>query len=167
MASPGEDFRKYWTADFYNRLQAMLGRSQRSTGTGRVTVSNTPDGSQIVVPSGRQAVSTIQGVIAGGAAPSVSDGTEILDPCAFAAYSVQAAYFILAAGTATLSVQIDGTPISWLDSLAISSVATKIFIPNPAPDLTNVVGVGSQLSIVLTGSSGTAAGLSFSLNTPF
>lgn len=167
MASAGEDFRKYYTADFYNRLIGLLGRSQRSTGSGRVVVSNTRDGSQIVVPKDRSAVSTIQGVLTGGSTPAVADGTEILDPYAFAAYSIQAAYFVLSAGTTTLSVQINGTPVTWLDSLAISTVPTVIFIANPVPDLTHVMTVGSQLSIVLSGSSGTSAGLSFSLNTPF
>ena len=167
MASPGEKLREVWTADFANQLRALLARSQRVVGAGPVTVSNTKNGSQIVLPRGRQAVSTIQGQLAGGTAPSLSDGTEILDPYAFASYSIQAAYFILSAGTTTLTVNINGTPVSWLSALSISTVATIIQIPSPVPDLTHVIPVEGELTFVFSGSSSDAAGFSFSLNCPF
>lgn len=167
MASSGDRLRSLWTAAFYNKLQALLKQSVKASGAGPVTVTQTKDGIQVVLPRGRRAVSTLQGLLVGGSDPGVTDGTTIIDPCAWDAYSIQAAYFVLSAGTTTLTVMVNSTAVSWLDSLAISGTPAKLFIANPVPDLTHVLAPGDQLSIVLSGSSSDAAGLMFSLNCPF
>lgn len=165
MASPGDSIRSVITAAWVNRVNAML-QGNKLTGVGPVVVSPGKNGAQIVMPRAKVPVSTLQGVLTGGSAPTVSDGETIIDLYAFNAYSIQGAAFVLAAGTATVSVEIDGTPISWLDSIAVTTSILYIPIANPAPDLTNLVGVGSELSIVIAGAS-SATGLSFSLNVPY
>lgn len=166
MANPGDSFRSTWTAAFYNRLQAALKQLDQITGTGGAVVSKGKSGIQISVKPQRSPVSTLQGILAGGSAPSVSDGTTIIDLSAFNAYSITAGAFVLGAGTTNLTVAVNGTPVSWLNNLAITTTLLLKNIPTPPPDLTHVLDPGDQLTIVLSGSSG-ASGLSFSLNTPF
>lgn len=167
MASTGDSFRSLWTADLYNKIQALLGKTTRATGAGPVSVTNTRDGTQIVVGRQRFPVSTIQGLLTGGAAPSVSDGTIVIDPYAWNAYSIQGAYFVLLTGSTTLTVQVDGTPVSWLTNIAVTGAGMPISIPSPVTDLTHVINPGAKLSIILSGSSSDATALSFSLNCPF
>lgn len=166
MAQAGDKFRSVWTAQFYNQLVAFMAGG-KLTAAGRASVTPGRSGTSLVVTDPRSPVSTLQGILTGGDVPAVSDGTTIIDLFAFNAYSIQAAAFILSAGTTTLSVQINGVPVSWLDSIPVSDTMASIAIPVPPPDLTHVVPPGAQLTIVLSGSSGDAAGLSFSLNVPF
>lgn len=167
MASPGDSFRGVWTAAFYNQLQAFMGRGNKITGSGGLQVSSDRSGTQIVAPPQRNAVSTLQGTIVGGAAPACADGTTILDMFAWNAYSVQGGAFITEAGTTVISVQVNGIPITWLDGITVDSTGVVIAIDTPAPDRTNVVPVGAQLTIVTSSSSGDCTGLQFNLNTPF
>lgn len=167
MASPGESLRDTWTASYKNRLDALLTAFGRMTGSGNVQVSPGKNGLNIVVPPSRNAVSTLQGILAGGDPPAVDDGTVILDLYAFNAYSLQAGIFVLSAGTATVTVFVDSSPVSWLTNIAVSTSLANISIPNPVTDLTHIVAVGSQLSVQISSASIDAAGLSFSFNVPF
>lgn len=167
MASPGDSFRSVWTSSFYNQLQAMIGRGNKITGSGGLQVSSDRSGTQICAPIPRSAVSTLQGTIVGGSAPACSDGTTTLDMFAWNAYSVQGGAFITASGTTTISVQVNGVAITWLDGIVVDSVGVAIAIATPPPDTTNVVPVGAQLTIVTSSSSGDCAGLNFNLNVPF
>lgn len=168
MASPGEPLRNYWTADFYNRLNALLGNggSAPITTSGPLSAAGGKKGTQIVAPPNRSPLSTIQGYVVGGTAPAVSDGTEVIDAYAWGAYSIQAAYFVLSAGTTTVTVKINGTAVSWLNGISVSTTPTVIKIAVPVPNLSHVVPVGGQLTIVTSSSSG-ASGLAFSFNVPF
>lgn len=167
MPSPGDSLRQVWTAGFYNQLRDFMGRGAVITGSGGINVANTKNGLQISAGQPRNAVSTLQGTIVGGAAPACADGTTVLDIFAWNAYSVQGGAFITAAGTTEISVQVNGVPISWLDAIAVDSTGIVIPIPDPLPDLTHVIPVGAQLTIVTSSSSGDCTGLSFNLNTPF
>lgn len=167
MASPGDKFREVWTADFYNRVNGMLVAFQKISGTNGVQVSSGKTGIQISLSSVSRPVSTLQGVLAGGTPSGVTDGAVILDLAAFDPYAIQAGAFVLFSGTCTVSVLVGTTPISWLNNIAVSTTLSNTPISVPAPDLTNVVARGAQLSIVISGSSGDAAGLNFSLNAPF
>ena len=167
MPSPGDSLRSVWTAQFANDLLALLGRGNKITGAGRLTVSPGRGGTQLVVPDPPTPVSTLQGILTGGDAPGCTDGTVVLDLFAWNAYSIQGGAFITSAGSTTISVQVNGVPISWLDAIAVDVTGPVIKIPVPPPDLTHVVPPGAQLSIVISGSSGDCAGLAFSLNVPF
>lgn len=168
MAAPGDNFRKVWTADFYNRLRQLLEQQGTMiTVSGRGGASTGKRGSQIVIPKQQNPLSTIQGVLSGGSAPSVTDGTVVIDPYAWLGYSIQAAYFVCAAGTTNATVLVGGTPVSWLNSLPITASGHAVFIANPPPDLTHLIPTGESLSIQLSGSSSNCTGFQFSLNCPF
>lgn len=167
MASPGDKLQSVWTAAFYNELRAFVGLGNRITGAGGIQVAQGKNGVSIVAPPARGAISTLQGTIVGGAAPDCNDGTTVLDIFAWNAYSVQGGAFITAAGTTVISVQVNGVPVSWLDAITVDPVGIVIPLPDPLPDLTHVIPVGAQLTIVTSSSSGDCAGLSFSLNVPF
>lgn len=167
MASPGDSFRNVWTSSFYNQLQALVGRGNKITGSGGLNVSSDKSGTQIAAGIPRSAVSTLQGILVGGDAPACTDGTTVLDVYAWNAYSVQGGAFITTAGTAVISVQVNGVPISWLDGLTVDNTGLVVPIPNPITDLTQVVPVGAQLTIVTSSCSGDCAGLGFTLNVPF
>lgn len=168
MPAPGDKLRSVWTADFANRLMALLtANGQQVTVAGRGYASNSRRGSQIVIPAQQSPVSTIQGQLAGGTPISVSDGTEIIDPYAWGAYSIQGAYFKTSAGTTVATVFVNGTPVSWLTAIAVGGGGVLTPIPNPVLDLTHVLAVGDILSIQLASSSGDCAGFQFSLNCPF
>lgn len=167
MAAPGQPLREVWTADFYNQLRALLRAVSRASGSGPLQVTGGKGGLQFSLARQRNPLSTLQGEISGGSQGAVTDGTTILDLYAWGGYSIQAAAFILSAGTTNLTVTVNGTPVSWLNNLAITTTMTVINIAVPAPDLTNVISPGDELAIVVSGSSGAAAGLNFSLNCPF
>jgi hypothetical protein len=168
MASPGDNLRKVWTADFYNRLVQLLSANGPSiTVSGRGFASNGRKGSSIVIKDPQQPLSTIQGILTGGAAPAVTDGTVIVDPRSWGGYSVQAAYFRCTTGSTNVTVLVGGTPVSWLNAIAVTGVGQTIFIPNPVPDVTHVIAAGQSLSIQLAGSSSDCTGFTFSLNCPF
>jgi len=168
MASPGDKLRNVWTADFYNRLQALLSANGNNlTAAGRAYASNSKRGSQIVIPDVKVPLSTIQGILAGGTVPSVTDGTEILDPYAWAGYSIQAAYFRCVTGSTNATVLVGGTPVSWLNAIPVTGVGNPIVIASPAPDQTHVIPMGQSLSIQLAGSSADCTGFTFSLYCPF
>jgi hypothetical protein len=165
MPSPGDSLRATWTSAFYQKLVNFMAAGN-ITASGRAAVARGKNGTQISIPDPRNPVSTLQGILAGGTAPDVTDGATVIDLYAFNAYSIQAAAFILAAGTTTLTVAINGVPVSWLDSLPITTTGSVIAIPSPPPDDTHIVSPGDQLTIVLASSAG-ASGLAFSLNCPF
>jgi len=167
MASPGDPLRSVWTAQFYNELRSFMGRGNIITGSGGLNVANTKNGLQISAPAGRNAVSTLQGTIVGGAAPACTDGTTYLDNYAWAAYSIQGGAFITAAGSTVISVQVNGVPVTWLDGITVDATGVVIPIAVPPPDTTNVIKVGDQLSVVTSSSTSDCAGLLFNLNCPF
>lgn len=168
MASPGDKLRSVWTADFYNRLAALLSSNGNSlTAAGRAYASNGRRGSQIFVPDTKVPLSTIQGLLAGGAAQAVTDGTEIIDPYAWGAYTIQGAYFKTAAGTTNVTVIVNGTPVSWISAIAVNSAGILVPIPSPVTDLTHIINPEDFLSIQLSGSSADCTGFQFTLNTPF
>lgn len=167
MASPGDKLQNVFTSSFYNQVMAFMGRGSVITGSGGVNVANTKNGLQISAPPARGAISTLQGTIVGGAAPACTDGTTVLDIFAWNPYSVQGGAFITAAGTTVISVQVNAVAISWLDAITVDSTGVVIPIPDPLPDLTHVIPVGAQLTIVTSSSSGDCTGLQFNLNVPF
>jgi hypothetical protein len=167
MANPGESLRKVWTAKFYNELREFMESRSKIIGSGGLTAAVGPKGIQLQVPPPRAVLSTIQGVLVGGSSSGVTDGTDVIDPYAWSSYSIQGAMFVLQAGSTAATVLINGTPVSWLTSISVTTSNSVISIPSPAPDLTHIVPVGGQLSVQLVGSSGTAAGFLFSLNCPF
>lgn len=167
MASTGDSLRSVWTAAFYNQLQSLLGNGNKITGSGGIQVSSNKNGVQVVAPLVSRAISTLQGTITGGDAPACADGTTVLDMFAWNAYSIQGGAFITAAGTTTVSVQVNGVAVTWLDGLVIDSTGIVVPLPNPILDRTNVIPVGAQLTIVTSSSSGDCAGLNFSLNVPY
>lgn len=167
MVSPGDKFREVWTSAFYNQLQSLLGRGNKVTGSGGIQVAAGKDGIQIAAPPQVRAISTLQGTIIGGDAPACTDGTTVLDMFAWNAYSIQGGAFITAAGTTTVSVQVNGVAVTWLDGLVIDSTGLVVPLPNPILDRSNVVPPGAQLTIVTSSSSGDCAGLQFTLNVPY
>jgi|HubBroStandDraft_3_1064219.scaffolds.fasta_scaffold01327_5 hypothetical protein len=168
MISPGDPLRKVYTADLANKLHDLLANKQQPLSTpGRAFVTPGRRGIQLSIPPPRLPLSTIQGVLSGGSAPSVSDGTEVIDPYAWLAYSIQGAYFVTAAGTTNATVLIEGTPISWLTSIPVDAAGSPIVVANPPPDLTHVLNQGDELSIQLAGSSSDCAGFGFSLWVPY
>lgn len=167
MANPGDSLRSVWTAAFYNQLAQLIKAQARVTGANGAQVSGGKNGLQIVLPPNVNQLSTLQGVLTGGDAPPVTDGTVVIDLYAWAGYTIQAAAFILATGTTTISVQVNGTAVSWLDALAITTAGLVTPIPSPPPDLTHIIKQGDQLTIVISSSSSDATGLAFSLYTPF
>lgn len=167
MASTGDSLRSVWTAAFYNQLQSLLGNGNKITGSGGIQVSATKNGIQVVAPPIARALSTLQGTIIGGDAPACADGTTVLDMFAWAAYSIQGAAFITAAGTTTISVQVNGAAVTWLDGLVIDNTGLVVPLPNPILDRSNVVPPGAQLTIVTSSSSGDCTGLQFTLNVPY
>lgn len=168
MASPGDNLRKVWTADFYNRLCQLLSTNGPGiTVSGRGVAANGRRGTSIVITDRPNPLSTIQGLLSGGSAISVSDGTVIVDPYAWGGYSVQAAYFKTTAGSTNITVLVNATPVSWLTSIPVNSSGKLVTIPNPVTDLTHVIYPADSLSIQISGSSSDCAGLQFSLNCPF
>lgn len=167
MAHPGDSLRSVWTAAFYNQLVQLIKAQTRMTGSNGAQVSGGKDGIQITIPPNNNQLSTLQGVLTGGDAPPVTDGTVVIDLYAWSGYTIQAAAFILAAGTCTVSVQVNGVAVSWLDALAITTGGLVSPIPSPPPDLTHIVRQGDQLTIVISAASSDATGLAFSLYTPF
>lgn len=166
MASPGDRFKDVWTSAFANQLQALLDKTFRITGSGLAIVTPGKNGMQVNVPPQTAPLSTLQGILAGGSPPAVSDGTDIIDPYAWGAYSIRGAAFGLTAGTTNVTVLVNGVPISWLTAIPVTTVVTPVLLPDGPPDLTQNVPFGGQLSIQLSGSAG-ASGFLFSLYAPF
>lgn len=166
MASPGDNLLSIVTADWVNRVNAAV-FARNLTASGRATVAPGRNGSQINVADPRSPVSTIQGILVGGTPPPVTDGTVIVDPFAWAGYSIQAGAFVLFAGTCTLDWFVGATAITWLGGIPVTTAGVLVQIPNPSPDTTNCLAIGNQLSVAISASSSDAAGLCFSLNTPF
>lgn len=167
-ANAGDDFRKTWTAEFYNKIQAFMagGFADKITTAGPMTISKSGKGVQLVIASPNGQLSTLQGYLVGGDAPSVSDGTETIDPRAWLGYTIQAAYFKLTAGTCIVTVLINGVAVSWLNGIAVSSAGTTLSAPIPQVNTTHVVPTTGIVTIQISSSAG-ASGLVFSLNTPF
>jgi len=89
--------------------------------------------------------------------PLGENGTYAIDQYASFAYTIESAYFVTSSGTVSASVEIDGTPVTGLTGLSLSSSQDT-----ETATAANSVSAGDAVSIVLSSNS-SAEGVSIKL----